>query len=115
MLIGYMRVSKSDGSQVFDLQRDAMQVAGVDPAHVYQDQASGRHDDRPGLVSPLRARLGSQKRPKGIDRPRRRYRLVFGIFAAFAEFEREIDIGADARGPGIRPVHLLSNLSGPPL
>jgi hypothetical protein len=30
MLIGYMRVSKADGSQVVDLQRDALLAAGVD-------------------------------------------------------------------------------------
>ena len=31
MLIGYMRVSKADGSQSTDLQRDALIVAGVSP------------------------------------------------------------------------------------
>lgn len=31
MLIGYMRVSKADGSQATDLQRDALIAAGVDP------------------------------------------------------------------------------------
>jgi hypothetical protein len=30
MLIGYMRVSKSDGSQTFNLQRDALIAAGID-------------------------------------------------------------------------------------
>ena len=30
MLIGYARVSKTDGSQSLDLQRDALQAAGVD-------------------------------------------------------------------------------------
>lgn len=30
-LVGYVRVSKSDGSQVLDLQKDALQNAGVDP------------------------------------------------------------------------------------
>ena len=30
MLIGYIRVSKRDGSQVLDLQRDALAEAGVD-------------------------------------------------------------------------------------
>ena len=30
MLIGYTRVSKADGSQSLDLQRDALQAAGVD-------------------------------------------------------------------------------------
>jgi DNA invertase Pin-like site-specific DNA recombinase len=35
MLIGYMRVSKADGSQATDLQRDALIAAGVDPAHLY--------------------------------------------------------------------------------
>lgn len=39
MLIGYMRVSKADGSQATDLQRDALVAAGVDPAHLYEDQA----------------------------------------------------------------------------
>lgn len=29
MLIGYMRVSKTDGSQVLDLQKDALLAAGV--------------------------------------------------------------------------------------
>ena len=32
MLIGYMRVSKADGSQVLDLQHDALIAAGVEPA-----------------------------------------------------------------------------------
>ena len=30
MLIGYARVSKADGSQSPDLQRDALQAAGID-------------------------------------------------------------------------------------
>ena len=55
MLIGYARVSKADGSQSLDLQRDALQAAGVDAGHVYHDFASGVRDDRPGLDSCLRA------------------------------------------------------------
>ena len=37
MLIGYIRVSKSDGSQLLDLQKDALLKAGVDPKYIYQD------------------------------------------------------------------------------
>ena len=55
MLIGYMRVSKADGSQTVDLQRDALTAAGVDPAYLYEDRASGRGDDRPGLAATLKA------------------------------------------------------------
>ena len=55
MLIGDARVSKADGSQSLDLQRDALQAAGVDAGHVYHDCASGVRDDRPGLDSCLRA------------------------------------------------------------
>ena len=55
MLIGYARVSKADGSQSLDLQRDALQAAGVDAGHVYHDFASGVRDDRPGLDSCVRA------------------------------------------------------------
>jgi DNA invertase Pin-like site-specific DNA recombinase len=54
MLIGYMRVSKSDGSQTNDLQRDALIAAGVDPVQIYEDRASGRLDARPGLDAALK-------------------------------------------------------------
>ena len=55
MDIGYMRISKGDGSQVLDLQQDALLAAGVDPAHLYEDRASGKRDDRPGLLACLKA------------------------------------------------------------
>ena len=124
-LIGYVRVSKADGSQVHDLQRDALLAAGVDDDRIYEDAASGRRDDRPGLAACLKAlrggdtlavwkldRLGRDlkhlvtlvddltKRGVGlkilagagasIDTTTANGRLVFGIFAALAEFEREL-------------------------
>ena len=55
MLIGYMRVSKADGSQVVDLQSDALVAAGVAPDQLYTDRASGKRDDRPGLDACLRS------------------------------------------------------------
>ena len=55
MLIGYARVSKADGSQSLDLQRDALRDAGVDQTNLYHDLASGARDDRPGLDNCLRA------------------------------------------------------------
>ena len=55
MLIGYARVSKTDGSQSLDLQRDALRAEGGDAVNVYYDFASGVRDDRPGLDSCLRA------------------------------------------------------------
>ena len=48
MLIGYARVSKSDGSQSLDLQFDALKEAGVAKKHIYHDMASGKKDGRPG-------------------------------------------------------------------
>jgi DNA invertase Pin-like site-specific DNA recombinase len=54
-MIGYARVSKADGSQLHDLQRDALIKAGVLPDQIYEDAASGRRDDRPGLVECLKA------------------------------------------------------------
>ncbi len=125
MLIGYIRVSKADGSQSTDLQRDALLAAGVDQAHLYEDQASGKREDRPGLTSCLKAlregdtlmvwkldRLGRNLRHlintvhdltargvglkvltgqgAAIDTTSAAGKLVFGIFAALAEFEREL-------------------------
>jgi DNA invertase Pin-like site-specific DNA recombinase len=125
VLIGYMRVSKADGSQVLDLQRDALIADGVKPSHLYEDQASGKKDDRPGLEACLKSlregdtlivwkldRLGRNLRHlvntihdlmerkvgfrvltgqgANIDTTTASGRLVFGIFAALAEFEREL-------------------------
>jgi DNA invertase Pin-like site-specific DNA recombinase len=55
MKIGYARVSKSDGSQTLDLQRDALIKAGVKAKYIYEDLASGRKDARPGLQNCLKA------------------------------------------------------------
>ncbi|MCE3519170.1 recombinase family protein, partial [Escherichia coli] len=41
MLIGYIRVSKSDGTQTLEPQRDALFAAGIDPSRIYEDMASG--------------------------------------------------------------------------
>ena len=125
MLVGYMRVSKADGSQSTDLQRDALLGAGVDPEAVYEDHASGKGAVRPGLEACLKAlrkgdvlvvwrldRLGRSlahlvetvdtlaARGVGfrvlsghgaaVDTTSASGRLVFGIFASLAEFEREL-------------------------
>lgn len=55
MHIDYIRVSKNGGSQVFDMQRDALLDAGIDSERIYNDLASGRKDDRPGLWVCLKA------------------------------------------------------------
>ncbi len=125
MLIGYARISKADGSQSLDLQRDALHKAGVLPERLYEDRASGARDDRPGLEACLRAlrdgdvlvvwkldRLGRtlthlvntvrdlSDRGIGlrvltgqgaeIDTTTPAGRMIFGIFATLAEFERDL-------------------------
>ena len=125
MLIGYARISKADGRQVLDLQKDALIKAGVCSTHIYQDEVSGKKDQRPGLEACLKAlrkgdslfvwkldRLGRDLRhlvntvqdlaERGIgfrvltgqgaeiDTSTSSGKLVFGIFASLAEFEREL-------------------------
>lgn len=53
--IGYMRISKSDGSQTFDMQMDAMKAEGVDFDRIYSDKISSRSDSKPGLEACLKA------------------------------------------------------------
>ena len=125
MIIGYARVSKADGSQTTDLQRDALLAEGVQEEHIYEDHASGKTDDRPGLSNCLKAlregdtlivwkldRLGRDLHHlvntvhdltakniglkvltghgAAIDTTTAAGKLVFGIFAALSEFEREM-------------------------
>ncbi|EKF9136391.1 TPA: recombinase family protein [Vibrio cholerae] len=125
MKIGYARVSKQDGSQSTQLQVDALTEFGVERAHIYEDHASGRKDDRPGLGACLKAlregdtlvvwkldRLGRSLRHlvntvheldsrgvglkvltgqgAAIDTTTPAGKLVFSIFAALSEFEREL-------------------------
>lgn len=124
-MIGYIRVSKTDGRQVHDLQRDALIAAGVHPERIYQDSISGAREYRPGLNACLAVlapgdtlviwkldRLGRSLRylvqtvceltARGIGlkvltgegamigTTTASGRLMFGIFAALAEFEREL-------------------------
>ena len=125
MFVGYIRVSKNDGSQTLSPQRDAMLAAGIEANRIYEDLASGSKDDRPGLNACLKAlqpgntlvvwkldRLGRdlkhlvttvdelRSRNVGlkvlagvgaqVDTTTSNGRLFFGIFAALAEFEREL-------------------------
>lgn len=58
LMFGNMCVSTADGSQTTDLQRDALLAAGVEPARIYEDQASGKRDNRPGLTACLKGLCG---------------------------------------------------------
>ena len=83
MLVGYMRVSKADGSQTVELQRDALLAAGIDAAHLYDDDASGRRDDRPGLASCLNTlRDGDTLVVWKLDRLGRNLRYSYSASAA---------------------------------
>ena len=147
MLIGYARVSKADGSQLLDLQRDALIGAGVGADRIYEDHASGRKDHRPGLEACLKAlqpgntfvvwkldRLGRdlkhlvntvdelRGREVGfrvlagagaeIDTTTANGRLVFGIFASLAEFERELI--AERTRAGLAAARARGRLGGRP-
>jgi DNA invertase Pin-like site-specific DNA recombinase len=146
-LIGYMRVSKNDGSQALDLQRDALKAAGVSDERCYQDFASGKREDRPGLQACLKAlqpqntlvvwkldRLGRdlkhlvilvdelRQRQVGfkvltghgaqIDTTTPNGRLAFGLFAALAEYERELII--ERTQAGLKAARARGRMGGRP-
>ena len=120
MLIGYARVSTNE--QNLDLQRDALQKAGVSAKNLYTDKITGTKQERPGLeaaLSHLREgdtfvvwrldRLGRSLKhliesvtalqqqhiafksiTENIDTSTATGQLVFHIFGALAEFERNL-------------------------
>lgn len=147
MLVGYMRVSKADGSQTTDPQRDALLAAGIDEQQLYQDHASGKKDDRAGLTACLKAlrdgdtlvvwkldRLGRDLhhlvntvhdltargvglkvltgQGAAIDTTTAAGKLVFGIFAALAEFERELI--SERTVPGLASARARGRVGGRP-
>jgi DNA invertase Pin-like site-specific DNA recombinase len=146
-LIGYMRVSKADGSQVCDLQRDALIAAGVASENIFEDHISGKQNDRPGLnkclsslqsldtlvvwkldrlgrslrhlvniVEELRQRNVAFKVLTGqgaqIDTTTSHGRLVFGMFAALAEFERELIV--ERTNAGLAAARTRGRIGGRP-
>jgi DNA invertase Pin-like site-specific DNA recombinase len=125
MKIGYARVSKADGSQSLDLQIDALIAEEILENNIYQDEASGKKEERIGLENCLKSlregdtlvvwkldRLGRSLKHlvnvvqdltnrkigfkvltgqgANIDTTTANGKLIFGIFAALAEFEREL-------------------------
>ncbi|TNF66842.1 MAG: recombinase family protein [Gammaproteobacteria bacterium] len=127
MLIGYIRVSKSDGSQLLDLQKDALIKAGIKEERIYSDLESGSKDSRPGLDSCLKSlqpgntlvvwkldRLGRSMKHlvnlvddlgkrnisfkvltghgANIDTSTPSGKMIFGVFSALSEFERDLII-----------------------
>jgi DNA invertase Pin-like site-specific DNA recombinase len=86
MLLGYARVSKADGSQLLDLQLDALREAGVAADRVYEDRMSGRHDQRPGLEACLKAlRAGDTLCIWKLDRLGRNLRHLVTLVDALQE------------------------------
>lgn len=138
MRIGYMRVSKNDGSQSLDLQQDALRAAGVEAERIYTDTASGTREDRPGLLACLKAlqpgntlvvwkldRLGRDlahlvrivddltARQVGLqvltgmgaqlNTSTAEGRMLFGLFAVLAEYERGLLIERTKAGRAALP------------
>lgn len=142
-----MRVSKNDGTQKLDMQQDALLAEGIPLDRIYKDLASGRHDNRPGLQTCLKAlregdtlvvwkldRLarnlkdlvnivhGLSERGIGfkilaghgasIDTSTANGKLIFGIFATLAEFER--DLIAERTQAGLAAARARGRMGGRP-
>jgi DNA invertase Pin-like site-specific DNA recombinase len=109
MLIGYARVSTQD--QTLNLQQDALKAAGC--SRIFTDTASGAAKDRPGLTEAIayltrlidtitglhEKRIGFRSLTEAIDTTTSGGKLIFHIFGALAEFERDYHTGTDASRP----------------
>jgi DNA invertase Pin-like site-specific DNA recombinase len=115
LALSYLWIIPANAAGEHDLQYDALIGAGLAERNIYSDTASGKLDNRPGLESCLKAlRPGDTLVVWKLDRLGRSLRhlvntvhelteqniglrvltgqgaVVFGIFAALAEFEREL-------------------------
>ena len=120
MLIGYARVSTDD--QNLALQRDALAAAGCEK--IYEDKTSGAKAERPGLGLELEvARAGDTLIVWRLDRLGRSLkealdttssggRLIFHMFAALAEFER--DLVRERTQAGLTAARARGRLGGRP-
>src|SRR6266700_3119553 len=123
MLIGYARVSTQD--QILHLQKDALEKIGC--TKIFTDIVSGATTERQGLdealqflievVADLEKReIGFKSLTENIDTTTSGGKLIFHIFGALAEFERNLIrertqaglLAARARGrKGGRPKSLM--------
>jgi DNA invertase Pin-like site-specific DNA recombinase len=93
MIIGYARVSTRD--QNLDLQRDALSRAGAE--RIFEDDASGARDDRPGLADALsHVRSGDCLIVWRLDRLGRTMRSLIGFVEGLRE--RGIDFRSVTEG-----------------
>jgi DNA invertase Pin-like site-specific DNA recombinase len=88
-LIGYARVSTAE--QDTALQTDALRKAGCE--RVFEDTASGAKSDRLGVAAALaylRDGDGFRSLTESIDTTTPGGRLVFHVFGALGQFERDL-------------------------
>jgi DNA invertase Pin-like site-specific DNA recombinase len=112
VIFGYARVSTRD--QNLDLQRDALAKAGAE--RVFEDEASGARDDRPGLADALsHVRKGDCLVVWRLDRLGRTMRGLIEFTAALRERGvdfRSVTEGIDTTTPAGRfYFHILGALA----
>lgn len=140
MMFGYARVSTDD--QRLDLQKDALEKAGVRPENLYEENISGVKKMRPQLHECLRSlregdvlviwrldrlgrslvelcRISQDLEKRGvelrsltecIDTTTAGGKLVFNMFGAVAQFER--DIISERTKAGLKAARRRGNVGG---
>lgn len=106
MKVGYVRVSKNDGSQQLDLQKDALLEYGVKSNYIYEDMVSGAKEERPGLTSCLKSlREGDVLVLYSLDRFGRTMKQLVKLIVDLEEKEVSLVVlngiaaGVDTRTP----------------
>ncbi len=133
MLIGYARVSTQD--QTLDLQTDALEQAGCEK--IFTDTTSGAKSERPGLQEAMNNLLpklqcmdfanlcaahtitdlsdkgiGFKSLQENMDTTTSGGKLIFHIFGALAEFEREVI--KERTNSGLQAARARGRLGGRP-